>query len=364
MTQPRSHNSNADVKERLRKTALEFIGGDLTSRYCVPFAGFGHCSAQYPDDRITGCDNDADAVDWWKDNRPSAKITCEDVVKMVSRIRGTYCLLDADAFGQPWPCINAALKNKRLKRAPRFALLVTDGIKQKQLRSKVTYDLALGETGPKRSQEAAEQVANWSALCEAHLRTFDPSFCYAGGEIRGRVSEPYYMLFLAGDGAAEAAEVALHGPFVAGAAAQLDRPVVDFTKVRQNAKLCPDLIQNICDAIARGMFVKRACNLVGISNVAYYEWMQKAKLDPDSIYGLFERSVELAEATFINQALGSLVDSGDPRSLQWVLARRFPEYKDRQEVAIEGVGGTPVKVEWVLPDEPEAQPEAQAPLDD
>lgn len=63
--------------------------------------------------------------------------------------------------------------------------------------------------------------------------------------------------------------------------------------------LCtPELIKQVCNAIALGMKYQDAAHLVGIHPSTIRNWRRQGQKDPDSIYGTLAEQIVKAEANF------------------------------------------------------------------
>src|SRR5687767_8653071 len=73
---------------------------------------------------------------------------------------------------------------------------------------------------------------------------------------------------------------------------QLTKPV----PAELGTKLTPLRVHTVLESIASGAQIRTACAAAGIGKTTFYEWLEKAEEQPDSIYGEFAQLVERARA--------------------------------------------------------------------
>lgn len=106
--------------------------------------------------------------------------------------------------------------------------------------------------------------------------------------------------------------------------------------------LTPELIEGITKKITEGMYVTDACATFGIGKDSWYDWMKKAKREPD-IYPLcvrFSESIMKAQADCKAYFIEKLKNASvvEWKAAAWYLERRFPkEYGKREQLDISGV---------------------------
>lgn len=91
--------------------------------------------------------------------------------------------------------------------------------------------------------------------------------------------------------------------------------------------LTDELIDKIGEAIETPAHARAAIGSLGISHGAFYNWMRKGTLMPDSMYGRLRRRVALAECNR-ELHLTELVYKGatkDAKWAAWLLERLYPE---------------------------------------
>jgi transposase len=114
-------------------------------------------------------------------------------------------------------------------------------------------------------------------------------------------------------------------------------------------KLTPEVQERIITALRAGNYQETAANYAGISAKTFYEWMQRGKDEPESIYRDFREAVEKAKSDaevrdlyLIDQA----AQSGSWQAAAWKLERKFPQKWGRvNRTEISGPEGKPLKVE-------------------
>ena len=75
--------------------------------------------------------------------------------------------------------------------------------------------------------------------------------------------------------------------------------------------LTPELVKAITAAVSSGMYIRRACALVGIGESTYYEWLQRGTAEPESIYADLAVAIEKAEASDHARRLARIEAAGE-----------------------------------------------------
>ena len=156
------HNSNIAIKTRHRIAALETATtGNPHGTLYVPYAGFGECAqaANYPDQRIIGCDIDKAAVEWWHTNKPKAHITHQRGQQFTDWREQKVTLGDLDAYGAPYATLEHLLL--RGNPAPTIEIVLTDGNALKRVRSKRPYNFKTHKFETVHSIDAKEQQSHF-----------------------------------------------------------------------------------------------------------------------------------------------------------------------------------------------------------
>ena len=94
-----------------------------------------------------------------------------------------------------------------------------------------------------------------------------------------------------------------------------------------HTKLTEDLVEKIGVAIETPAHARAAIGSLGVSHGAFYEWMRKGMIQPNSLFGKLRRRVQLAEARR-ELHLTELVYAGaakDAKWAAWLLERLYPE---------------------------------------
>jgi hypothetical protein len=147
-------------------------------------------------------------------------------------------------------------------------------------------------------------------------------------------------------------------------------------------KLTPELRDTVCEHLKSGLFRRAAAGLVGIDEHTLSRWYHRGASEQRGLYREFYVAVNRAEAEFMQGATETLqaASTTNPRHVQWLLSRRFPElYGRRDNVEAKSpedqAADTAALRELLLdrlgkflPDEPvaaePAPPAAPAPLDE
>ena len=96
------------------------------------------------------------------------------------------------------------------------------------------------------------------------------------------------------------------------------------------------LMTQICDCIAIGMTVLRACAYCNISRDTYYQWKRIGIEKPDSVYGLFLHNIKQANAKSEYKLLTDLQNEVSWQSKCWLLERKWPKiWGKKSEVVIQ-----------------------------
>ena len=99
-----------------------------------------------------------------------------------------------------------------------------------------------------------------------------------------------------------------------------------FESLPLNTKLTPKLIEDLKREIARGLPLKWAKKVVGISDTAYYTWYKKGKesTDEEDPYRIFFKEMEKAKALAVGSRVDAIRKAGEGNSWQaaaWWLER-------------------------------------------
>lgn len=99
-------------------------------------------------------------------------------------------------------------------------------------------------------------------------------------------------------------------------------------------KLSAELQKQFCDLIAtEGMFRRHAAAIVGVPERTIANWYHRGAKEERGRYRDFFLAVDAAEAMFAQVGLTMLkaVGAKDPKVVQWLLSRRFPELYGRKD---------------------------------
>lgn len=114
-------------------------------------------------------------------------------------------------------------------------------------------------------------------------------------------------------------------------------------------KLNDEMIDKIAGIIASGNYVKTACDIVGISETTYYDWMQKGKAGKKP-YAKLSEAIKKAEAVAEAKRVQTILEASEEQwqAAAWYLERRYPDrWGKKERIDMEHAGSVSVKVEWV-----------------
>lgn len=99
------------------------------------------------------------------------------------------------------------------------------------------------------------------------------------------------------------------------------------------SKLTPELQAEICGHLERGLFRRAVAGLVGVSEQTLSRWFHRGANEQRGSYRAFHLAVSAAEARFMQSATDMLMAaaSHNPKHVQWLLSRRFPELYGRKD---------------------------------
>jgi len=88
-----------------------------------------------------------------------------------------------------------------------------------------------------------------------------------------------------------------------------------------------------CDLLRKGLHRPHAAAQIGLTEAQVSEWYANGARDTKGIYREFHLKVNKAEAEFAQACLDTMIARGaaDPKVIQWVLSRRFPEHFGRHD---------------------------------
>lgn len=110
-------------------------------------------------------------------------------------------------------------------------------------------------------------------------------------------------------------------------------------------KLTDALEEEICKLLRAQMTLTDACQWLGISRVAVWEWRTKGQEDPESRYGRFEKAIEKALTVAKAYLIRGVAQHSDVRGKLFLLKNRYPqEFRDRIVQEVSGPGGEAVPV--------------------
>lgn len=92
------------------------------------------------------------------------------------------------------------------------------------------------------------------------------------------------------------------------------------------------LMAQICECIAVGMTVLRACAYCNISRETFYQWKIIGKEKPDSVYGLFLENIKQANAKSEFKLLSDIQNDVSWQSKAWLLERKWGKVWGRKNI--------------------------------
>ena len=114
-------------------------------------------------------------------------------------------------------------------------------------------------------------------------------------------------------------------------------------------KLTPELQADIIEALEHGMHQESAANRAGIAKGTFYNWLERGRNEPDTIYADFLDAVEKARARPEAEALEAIHVAwrdGTWQAAAWFLERSHPQKYGRiNRTEISGPEGEPIKVD-------------------
>jgi len=100
----------------------------------------------------------------------------------------------------------------------------------------------------------------------------------------------------------------------------------------RRTKLTPAVQEGICNSIKKGLYLHRACNLCGVAEHTYYDWMERGRLGGpgNELYTNFLHAVKRAEAEDIEARLTEARNYAVSRK-SWEETYRYLESRYPQE---------------------------------
>lgn len=114
----------------------------------------------------------------------------------------------------------------------------------------------------------------------------------------------------------------------------------------RSIKLTPELQDQICRLLAAGNYIETVCDLVGIHESTFYNWMKRGergwKQDQDAGFLEFFKAVKKARAQAEVMSLAHIRKAGLDGQWQadaWFLERSFPDRWGRRRLEVTGADG-------------------------
>jgi hypothetical protein len=103
--------------------------------------------------------------------------------------------------------------------------------------------------------------------------------------------------------------------------------------VARPTKLTAEVQQQICEHLKAGLFRRAAAGLVGVDEQTVSRWYHRGASEQRGLYREFYVAVNRAEAEFMQGATETLQAAAttNPKHVQWLLSRRFPELYGRRD---------------------------------
>ncbi|RJS14623.1 hypothetical protein DRW03_34680 [Corallococcus sp. H22C18031201] len=100
-----------------------------------------------------------------------------------------------------------------------------------------------------------------------------------------------------------------------------------------HSKLTHELIRAFCDHLRNGLFRRAAAGLCGVEEHSVSRWLHRGAGEQRGLYREFFVEVNRAEAEFMQSATETLQAAAttNPKHVQWLLSRRFPELYGRRD---------------------------------
>ena len=111
---------------------------------------------------------------------------------------------------------------------------------------------------------------------------------------------------------------------------KINRKPANYKGIGRPTKLTPQLQENICKYISKGNYFITACTAAGISNRAFYLWLERAKQEEDDglengLYFQFMQAVKKAEAIAEAARVERIAQAGEGGQ---VSKRRITTFRD------------------------------------
>lgn len=101
----------------------------------------------------------------------------------------------------------------------------------------------------------------------------------------------------------------------------------------RKTKLTPEITNQICNLIEKGLPYSFVCEAVGIHKDTFYDWMKKGEAGKKE-FSDFSDSVNRSKANFALKCLervNQAADNGSVFCATWLLEKRFPEEFGKRE---------------------------------
>lgn len=113
----------------------------------------------------------------------------------------------------------------------------------------------------------------------------------------------------------------------------------------RKGKLTPELQEKICKLIEDGNYDVVACQMVGITDSTFYEWLSKGEKFTSGRYVEFRDAIKEARAKCEANCLKHIKEDDSWTSKAWILERRFPDrWARKDKVSLAGHDGQELKI--------------------
>lgn len=115
------------------------------------------------------------------------------------------------------------------------------------------------------------------------------------------------------------------------------------------SKLTEEFIEKFAAEIQDGLPVCYTCDLLGVTEVSYQNWMNQGKddyqNDVESVYAVFFRRIKNAYAQFVKQSKNDMKDkTKNWTAIAWWLERTNPFFMPKQQIQADDDGKVTVVI--------------------
>ena len=101
----------------------------------------------------------------------------------------------------------------------------------------------------------------------------------------------------------------------------------------RQTKLTKELCDEICELVAKGNYIERVCNAVGITSSTYNMWKKRGKKGEEPYASFYERVTQSEAKGEIKHfgIIDDLAESGNWLCSAWILERKYPQRYGKRE---------------------------------